>query len=90
MSSGIKTIEQDRRLGRVQVADKILRESINTGIAARIFYGSVPIDVERHWLTQVSTYTLWHPEFDRIEEHEQIPNYTALVENGVARWEREK
>jgi len=89
VSNGIKTIAQDQRLGRVQVTDKILRESINSGIAARIFYGSVPIDIERDWMRQITTYTLWHPEFDRIEEGQQIPNYTALIENGVVRWERE-
>jgi hypothetical protein len=89
MSKGIKTIEQDQRLGRVRVADNILRESINTGIAARIFYGSVPIDLERDWMRQITTYTLWHPQFDRLEDGENVPNYTALIENGVSRWERE-
>lgn len=90
MSGGIKTQDTSRRLGRFTVADKLLRESINNGSAARIFYGSVPLEVERDWMRQVSTYVLWHPSFADVEEGARIPHYVALLENGTIRWEQDE
>lgn len=90
MSNGIKTLDTSRRLGRLTVSDKVLRESINNGSAARIFYGCVPLEVERDWMRQSSTYVLWHPSFDDVEEGARIPNYVALLENGAIRWEKDE
>lgn len=90
MSDGIKTQDTSRRLGRVTVADKVLRESINNGSAARIFYGSVPLEVERDWMRQASTYVLWHPSFADVEEGARIPRYVAVLENGAIHWEQDE
>lgn len=90
MSEGIKTKNTSRRLGRVTVADKVLRDSINNGSAARIFYGSVPLEVERNWMLQRTTYLLWHPSFSDVEEGWLIPNYVAVIENGAVHWEQDE
>jgi hypothetical protein len=84
----MRFIENNMRLGRVSISEKLLRESIKNGIAARLFYGSVPLDVSRDWLNSKTTYTLWHPRFDLVEEGEKIPNYMAVVENGAISWEK--
>lgn len=86
--TGIHIKATDRRLGKFTVDDKILRESINSGLAARLFHGSVPIDVKRDWMSEKSTFTLWHPKFDQVEKGEQVPEYIAAVENGAITWER--
>jgi len=88
MSAGIQIKATDSRMGRFTVRDKILRDSINNGLAARLFYGSVPLDVQRDWLQEKTTFTLWHPSFDAIDEGARIPEYIAVVENGVISWER--
>ena len=90
MSEGIKTKDTSRRLGRVTVADKVLRDSINNGSAARIFFGSVPLEVERNWMLQRTTYLLWHPSFSDVEEGALIPNYVAVIENGAVHWEQDE
>lgn len=90
MSEGIKTKDTSRRLGFVTVSDKLLRESINNGIAARIFLGCVPLEVKRDWMSQHTTYLLWHPSFADVEEGARIPNYIALIENGAVHWEQDE
>lgn len=86
--SGIQIKATDKRIGRFTVRDEILRNSINTGLAARLFYGCVPLDVQRDWMQQESTFVLWHASFDAIDESKLIPEYIALVENGAITWER--
>ena len=88
MTAGIQIKATDSRMGRFTVQDKILRDSINNGLAARLFYGCVPLDVRRDWLHEKSTFTLWHPSFDAIEQHAHIPEYIVVVENGSISWER--
>ena len=81
-------VESNARIGRVSVSEELLRASINTGIAARVFYGSVPLEISRDWFAGTSTYILWHPKFDPVAENAKVPNYTAIVENGVISWEK--
>lgn len=90
MSEGINTKDTSRRLGFVTVSDKLLRESINNGIAARIFFGCVPLEVKRDWMNQHTTYLLWNPSFSDVEEGALIPNYIAVIENGAVHWEQDE
>lgn len=71
-----------RRIGRVTVSDELLRNSIETGEAAALFAGCVPLDVVRDWYSQTSTFLLWHPAFDVVAEGEFAPEYEALFTNG--------
>ncbi len=86
--TGIKEVDKSRRIGRFTLSDFLLRQSINNGIAARLFYGSVPLDVQRNWMEATSAFILWNPSFDEVREGELVPEYIALVENGVITWER--
>lgn len=79
---------EPRRLGRFTVSEQLLRDSINTGIAARLFYGSVPLDVQRDWMANTTTFLLWHPQFDEVPEGCLVPAYMATVTNGVIEWDR--
>lgn len=84
----ITTKDTSCRIGHITISDDVLRESINTGLAARIFHGSVPLDVKRNWMHSDSTFLIWHPQFDELEQGEIIPDYSALITNGVITWER--
>jgi hypothetical protein len=88
-AKGIHTKASHTRQGTFTVTDHLLRESINSGLAARLFYGSVPLDIKRNWIAQTTTYTLWHPKFDQLREGSLIPTYTAEIENGVISWHRQ-
>ncbi len=85
---GIQMVETSRRLGRFSISDNLLRESINNGLAARLFYGSVPLDVTRSWIERTTEFLLWHPKFDSCGEGSLIPQYMAQVENGAITWVR--
>ena len=67
-----------RRVGQVEFDDAILRRAIVDGSAAQLFSGAVPLDVQRDWMMQTSTFVLWHPAFDEIEEGEITPDYQAI------------
>lgn len=88
MSEGIKTKDTSRRLGLVRVSEDALRKSINDGSAARIFQGSVTLEIQRAWFDRYNTYLLWHPQFDEVEEGALVPNYVAVIENGAVHWEK--
>lgn len=90
MNDGIKTKDTSRRLGRVRVGEEVLRKSINDGSAARIFQGSVTLEIKRNWYDRFNTYLLWHPSFDEVEEGALIPYYVAVIENGVIHWEKDE
>lgn len=68
----------ERRIGRFTVPDHMLRQSINDGSAAHLFAGAVPLDVQRDWMQQTTTYICWHPEFRVIPEGEMAPTYIAV------------
>lgn len=90
MSDGIKTKKTVRRIGVFKVSDKLIRDSINNGMAAHIFNGSVPLDVRRDWISQTSEYLLWNPSFDEVAEGARIPSYVAVIENGALHWEKDE
>lgn len=84
-----------RRIGRFTVSDHILRESIDDGSAAHLFAGAVPLDVERDWMTQNTTYICWHPAFRQVAKGEMVPTYAATFhrnEDGTVshEWEEVK
>lgn len=72
----------DRRIGKFTVSDSVLRDSIDDGSAAHLFAGAVPIDVQRDWMTQNTTYICWHPAFRQVAEGEMFPTYTATFHKG--------
>lgn len=83
----------DRRLGWFTVRDTVLRDSITTGAAAHLFAGAVPLDVQRDWMNQTTTYLCWHPEFREVPEGEMAPIYVAIFhkrEDGTVTHEWEK
>ena len=81
---------KERRLGRFQVAEKLLRDAIDTGHGANIFAGCVPLDVQRDWLRGSAEYLCWHPDFDVIADGEITPEYVAtFYENSATpNWKR--
>jgi hypothetical protein len=73
---------RNRRLGRFTVSDTVLRDSITTGAAAHLFAGAVPLDVQRDWMNQTTTYLCWHPEFREVPNGEITPVYVAIFRKG--------
>lgn len=73
-----ETIQSSRRLGRLRIADTVLRNSMTTGEAALLFAGSVPLDIQRNWMEQITEFLLWHPEFSPVHEAAVVPYYQAI------------
>lgn len=73
---------KDRRIGKVTVADRLLRAAIDSGHGANMFAGSVPLDVQRSWVADKTTFVLWHPKFQPVDEGRMIPEYRAVFEDG--------
>lgn len=68
---------KERRIGRFTVAEKLLRDAIDTGHGANLFHKAVPLDVNRDWMSGRTTFLCWHPEFRPINEGEIAPEYVA-------------
>lgn len=78
----------DRRIGRFRVAERLLREAVNTGHGQNLFAGIVPLDIERDWLSGTITYIAWHKDFAQIAEGQIAPEYVAIftAESIEPRW----
>lgn len=74
-----QTISTDRRLGRIRIDDQLLRNSFDTGMLAELFRGSFVLDIDRDWISQVSTYTLWHEALPPIAEGAITPAYAVRI-----------
>ena len=79
-------MQTNRRIGRFTVSDQLLHQSIDSGIAAKIFNGSVPLDVKRDWFEQSTTFLLWHPSFDACAEGSIVPEYVLIVKDDEITW----
>lgn len=73
---------KERRIGRFKVADKLLQEAIDTGHGQNLFSGMVPLDIQREWMSGVTTFIAWHASFMPIEEGRMTPEYRATFQAG--------
>lgn len=83
----MSTHSDDRRYGRL-VLTGVYRDQPSA--YAWAFEGCVPMDVQHDWYTDSVTVTVWHPEFDAVEQGALIPQYLALNVDGERQFKRVK
>lgn len=66
----------------------MLHDAADSGNGANLFIGMVPIDVQRDFLRDTTTYIAWHRDFAEIPNGQVIPEYEAVFDEGsvIPRW----
>lgn len=73
---------KERRIGKFEIAEKLLSDAIDTGHGQNLFANMVPLDIHRDWMRGVSTFIAWHPDFMAISEGRVTPEYVAIFHDG--------
>lgn len=73
---------KERRIGRFTVANKLLHAAIDSGHGANLFAGMVPLDIQRDFIQDQTTFIAWCPQFMVIDEGRIIPEYVAVFREG--------
>ncbi len=73
---------KDRRIGFIDVHDRLLRDAIDSGHGANMFNGAVPLEISRDFIIDRVRITMWHPDFDQIEEGRCLPEYIGVFHDG--------
>ena len=68
---------RDRRLGRFRVSAQFLDDA-RDGMGANLFRDIIPLDVQRDFESEITTYLAWHPSFEKVPEGQIIPEYEAI------------
>jgi hypothetical protein len=79
---------KERRLGLITIHNRLLRDAIDSGDGANLFIGAVPLDVQRDFISDTTTFLLWHPRFRVLPLGEITPRYEAVFDKDsvIPRW----